>query len=144
MREEGNISDPYTVAIIKLLPATSQAMCHAESPLPVTYSYIKGVLLYGKLLVHDVSHSSDVGQRQSHIARSLPFQYCDLSQWYLLFNTFPIHTFVASISKLDNKGTLMGSTTDKLEGKLGLFFVLYEKYFSQGHFALNQIPVYGF
>ena len=67
----------------------------------------------------------------------IDFTFCDLSQLYLLFSTFLIHAFVASSSKLDNEETLVGSTTDKLEGKLRLFFVLYKKYFSKDILLLD-------
>ena len=63
----------------------------------------------------------------------IDFTFHDLSHVasgcsYLLFNSYlsNTHTFVALSCELDNKGTLVGSTTNKLEGKLGLFFVLYE------------------
>ena len=72
----------------------------------------------------------------------IDFTFCDLSQLYLLFNIFPIHTFVASSSELDNDGTLVGSTTGKLKDKLGLFFILYEKELQQGHFALRYQFLY--
>ena len=61
--------------------------------------------------------------------------------------TFPLHAFVASSSELNNEGTLVESATDKLEGKLGLFFVLYKKYFCQDISLLIRyvgLPVYGF
>ena len=50
-REEGNFSDPYAVAVIKSgnivghVPRWTFAACN---------SYRKGVLLYAKLLAHDV------------------------------------------------------------------------------------------
>ena len=111
-REEENVSDPYTVAIIKSGNIVGHTPCWMSTACSLFI------------------------QKGSAVAFPIAALSSSVHQLYfpqlavVAVNTFPTYTFAASSSALDNKGTLVGSTTDKLEEKLGLFFVWYKKYFS--------------
>ena len=114
-KEEGNISDPYAVAIIKSGKIIGHVSCRVSAAC--------------NLFI----------QKRSAIVFPIAALSSGVYQLYfpqlavVVVNTFQTHT---SNSVLDNKGMLVRSTTHKLKNKLGLFFVLCKKYFSKDIFCL--------
>ena len=102
-REEGNISDPYAVAIIKCGKIMGHVSCRISAACNLFIQNSSVIIFLIAAL------SSGVYQ----------FYFPQLA--VVAVNTFPTHAFTVLSSSLDNEGMLVGSTTDKLEGKLGLF-----------------------